>query len=224
MTLILRNNGFISCVCDNTKKQIILNNSDLENLLFSKIFIQEHFNFNSLFRMFNNYPILLVLFPMMKDYLSEFESIQELNTEVSEFSLVLTPLSRFFNNLCSHQIICEVYDINGRFQDNLNISLMYLKDYSNFNISLNLLTIIENEIEDNSEIETSHLEIQIDEFYHLISFLKPIVDNITAFGTVRERNFIIEQLNEEQEILEVEADIMAANLLKKFKSSSGNNE
>ena len=32
------------------------------------------------------------------------------------------------------------------------------------------------------------------------------------------------ELNEEQEILEVEADIMAANLLKKFKSSSGNNE
>lgn len=224
MTLILRNNGLISCICNNSKKQVVLNNSDLENLLFSNIFIQEHFNFNSLFKMFNNYPILLVLFPMMKDYLSEFESIQELKTEISEISVVLTPVSRFLHNLCSHKVICEAYDIHGRFKDDLNISLMYLKDYSNFNISLNLLTVIENEIEDSSELETSHLEIQIDEYYNLISFLKPIVDNITACGTVRERNYIIAQLDEEKKILEVEADIMAENLLKKFKSSTGNSD
>lgn len=218
MTLILNANGKITCPVSSSKKEMVLNNSDLENLLFSKFITKENFSISSLFNIFKNYPILLTLFPLMKDYLTEYESIENLDDDdqPSEFTIVMTQVCRLFHGLYSNDVVCETYTGNGVFKKDVNIGTMEVKDYYKFNIAINLLAVIESEIDETSELDFNYCDINPDETYNLLSFIKPLVDSITFCGTVRERNYLINELNKEKEELQIEVNEMSKDIMKKI--------
>lgn len=216
MTLILNTNGQITCPVPTDKKEMVLNNQDLENVLFSSIILKENFNITSLLNIFKNYPILLTIFPIMKDYLTEFELIDLSKIQESDITIVMTPVVKIFHNLHSNQISCECFSAEGVYQPDMNIAILELKDYCKFKIAINLLSVFETEIGETSEVECSYVDINPEEYYNLLNFLKPLVDTITACGTVRERNYVVNELIKEKTELQDEVNKLSESIMKRI--------
>lgn len=220
-TLLLNKTGTISYFSSETKREIVLNDEDLSNFLFSPIIVKNGYTVESFFKSLINYPILQKLFPTIKDYITEYENIKE--STQNDFILVFSFINTIFNNKLNIKNKIEIYDENKNYHSNMDISLMPLSHYINCKVSLNELAAIETfEDEDLNQIIIDYFEFNDDEYFHLISFFKVFVDNISLHGCVSERNAIINSLYEERKELEIESAAMAADIMRKINGDHKN--
>lgn len=224
MILKLKKDGTITTKTFSSKGEVLMNNSDIQNLVFSKFILENQFTFESLFKMFQNYPFFQTLFPLIKDYVNEYELIDKNNknmTPSEDYFLVLTNSTTILNGFISNEILTEIYNSSDVFQENLNIGLMKIKDYLNYIIALNTLSLFETDAEIKSEDEDLekmqnpqvYLEIDVLETYDLITFIKTLAKNISACGFHSERNKIIEEMDKERLLIELEADRLTAKIM-----------
>lgn len=222
MILKLNKDGNIMIESTTSKREVLMNNHDIQNLVFSRFQIENKYTFNSFFKMFQNYPFLQTLFPIMKDYINEYETIdaKDIDSAIrNNHFLVLTTATTIRNGFISNEILTEVYNSSDVFQEHLNISIMKINDYIDFNIALNTLAIFEadNVIEEEGFENTTppqiYFEIDVTGTYDFITFVKTLVNSITACGFSSERNKVIEEMNKEKEILKLEADRITAKIM-----------
>lgn len=221
MLLKLKKDGTITATSLTSSREVVMNNLDIQNLMFSKFTIESKYDFESFFEMFKNYPFFQTLFPIMKDYVNEYELINTKKENDEEYFLVLTSVTTILNGLISHQILSEIYNSSDIFQENLNLAFMKLKEYLHYKITLNTLSLFESEQDiknEYNEIETIqnpqiYLEIDVLESYDLITFIKAISSNITACGLTSERDKIIDGIKKEKDLIELEADRLAAKIM-----------
>ncbi len=220
-TLLLSKTGDISYFFNETKREIVLNNEDLTNLLFSPIIIKTGYTIESFFKSLIKYPILQKIFPIIKDYILEYETINE--SVHNDLIIVLSSINTIFNNRLDIKNKIEIYDDNKNYYPHVDISLMPLSSYINYNVSFNELAAIETfEDEDLNKIVMDYFEFNFEEHFNLISFFKTLVDNISLHGLVSERNAVINALREERKELELESDAMAADIMLKINGNSKN--
>jgi hypothetical protein len=220
-TLLLSKTGDICYFSNEAKREILLNDDDLANFLFSPIIIKTGYTVESLFRSLIKYPILQKLFPIIKDYILEYESITE--SVHNDFILVVSSVNTIFNNRLDIKNKIEIYDENKNYYSNVDISLMPLSNYINYSVSFNELSAIETFEDDNlNQIIIDYFEFNFEENFNLISFFKVLIDNISLHGCVSERNAVIQSLYEERKELELESDAMAADIMLKINGEQKN--
>lgn len=225
--LLLGNQGDIYYI-DSDNLTVLLNPSDIQNVLFSGIVLQEGFCFSSFFTMLHKYPIFGTFFEKVREYVEEYLA---LGKDVSVFvetgkMAVLTPFVSVLDEELSMGYKLEVFNKNDVdiYTDD-ELSNMKVKDYVHYDIGINTLgSIIKNNEEDELAIDIISLRYDPLKHLSLIQFVNLVMDAISVHGFPSERNEIINNLDqnerEEQEEIERQANHITAEIMKRISGDS----
>lgn len=217
--LKINNKGQIFSFSDFDDKLVLLTDLDIKNSLFDAFNLDDDFTFKSFFEMLKNYPSITSFFPVIQSYLDEYLILKEID-ELSDKIAVITPVHTVHLGIMDSYNKLEVYiwGDEANFVDE-DISSMYLKEYINYKLNINTLTLFEN-VDENNTIDGVYFENHNETVFDLLNFVKFVIENISLHGFVEERNQLIDEVEKEiqerNESIEEESKEIAKNIMKQI--------
>lgn len=207
---------------DSDNKNILMDNVDIKNMLFSGLVLDESFSYRSFFLLLEKYDFFTTIFEYANSYIEEFESLetpkQKEEGDLQKLS-VLTPCVNLINEEMVISYKMEIYYKDDPDTDvNEDLSIMKMEEYIDYVILLNSIGHIISGQTDSDEIDYTFINFNPSMHIPLIEFINLVLNNLSVHGYPFERNNVITSLNEsleeDNDYLEEQAKDITEGILK----------